>query len=101
MFQIIMSFTIIREEDEIKFNDLSMFDESDTFDHMKKSLHAMGSGWGLRGDREHVSLTTDMLCIGYYAPNNPLHSIAKNCVGLKDFTDKSLQLTTHNSHTRS
>ena len=86
IFQIIMSF-IIREEDETKFNDLSMFDEKNLFDHMKKALHAMGSGWGLRGNDEHVNLRTDMLCIGTYAPTDPLYSVAKNCVGIKDFTN--------------
>ena len=45
--------------------------------------------------------TTDVLHIGCCAPNDPLHSVAKNYVGLKDFTDKSLQLTTHDSCTRS
>ena len=37
-----MSFTIIREENEKKFEDLSMFDEMNLDDHMKKSLYAMG-----------------------------------------------------------
>ena len=91
----------VREEDEIKFNDLSMFNESDAFDHVKKSLCAMVSGWGLRGNEEHANLTMDMLGIGCHAPNDPLHSVAKNYVGFKDFTDKSLQLTMHDSHTRS
>ena len=65
------------------------------------TFHACVAKSLMIGDEENVNLTTDMLCIGCYAPNNPLHSVAKNDVGLKDFTDKSLQLTTHNLHTRS
>ena len=78
-----------------------MFDESNMFDHTKKSLHVMGSGWGPRGNEEHVNLTTEMLCISFYALNDPLRYFPKSYFGLNDFTDKSLQLTTQNLCTRS
>ena len=96
-----MPFITIRMEDETKFSNLSILDESKLGNHMEKVLHAMDSSQGLRSNNKYTSIVINQLHSERYPPDNPLYSTAQYYIGLKDFTDKLLQLTSYNLHSHS
>ena len=61
----------------------------------------MGSSQDPHTNKEYTKIITDQLRISYYPINNPLYSAAYYYIGLTDFINKSLQLTTHNLNTSS
>ena len=79
------------EEDFCKF-DLSKFDEKKLKQHQIKVLICFGSLFGLRGNDEHTNLMTNQITEAYYKPTHPLFPNLKYC-GLKDFQDKTHQLS--------
>ena len=78
--------------------DLSMFNEDDPREHQMKLLFGCGIMFGFRGSDEHTNLEVRNITRGDFASGHPYAGY--EYYGIEGLTDKTLKLTSFNSHVR-